>query len=57
MILPNPGPTLDIELAAPDIEVTKSNPEIERSIAIIKKINKNEKIKIITDLIKSSEIL
>ena len=54
---PSPGPTFDIEVAAPDKEVTKSSPEIERSIAIIKKINKNEKIKIITDLIKSSEIL
>ena len=54
---PRPGPTFDIEVAAPDKEVTKSSPEIERSIAIIKKINKNEKIKIITDLIKSSEIL
>ena len=53
---PNPGPTFEIELAAPEIDVTKSNPLTERSIAIIKKINKNEKIKIITDLIKSSEI-
>ena len=51
------GPTLEIELAAPDIEVTKSKPLIESSIAIIKKINKKEKINIITDLIKSSEIL
>ena len=54
---PNPGPTFEIELAAPEIDVTKSNPLIESSIAIIKKINKNEKINIITDLIKSSEIL
>ena len=54
---PKPGPTFDIELAAPDIEVTKSNPLIERSIAIIKNINKKENIKIITDLINSSEIL
>ena len=54
---PKPGPTFDIELAAPEIEVTKSNPLIERSIAIIKNINKKEKIKMMTDLIKSSEIL
>ena len=48
--------TFEIEVAAPEIEVTKSKPLIERSMAIIKKINKKEKIKIITDLIKSSEI-
>ena len=36
--------------------ITKSNPLIESNIAMIININKNEKIKIITDLIKSSEI-
>ena len=56
IVEPKPGPTLDIDVAAPEIEVTKSNPLIERSMAMIKKINKKEKIKIITDLIKSSEI-
>ena len=31
-----------MELAAPDIEVTKSNPLIESSIAIIRKINNSQ---------------
>ena len=53
---PNPGPTLDIALAAPEIDVRKSRPEIDKSIAIIKKINKNEKINTITELIKLSDI-
>ena len=34
---PIPGPTFDIEVAAPDIEVTKSNPEIDNKAVIIKK--------------------
>ena len=51
------APTFEIELAAPEIDVIKSSPLIERSIAIIKKININVKINIITDLINSSEIL
>jgi len=54
---PRPGPTFDIELAAPEIEVIKSKPLIDKSMAIIKKINKKVKIKIITDFIKASEIL
>ena len=53
---PKPGPTFEIELAAPEIEVMKSNPLIERSIAIIKNINKKVKIKMITEFIKLSEI-
>ena len=53
---PKPGPTFEIEVAAPEIAVIKSSPLIERSIAIIKKINKKVKIKIITEFIKSSEI-
>ena len=53
---PRPGPTFDIELAAPEIEVIKSKPLIDNSIAIIKKINKKVKINIITDFIKSSDI-
>ena len=53
---PNPGPTFDIEVAAPEIEVIKSKPLIESNIAIIRNINKNVKIKIITELIKLSEI-
>ena len=38
-------------------EVTLFNQKSGQWLAIIKNINKNEKIKIITDLIKSSEIL
>ena len=56
MISPRPGPTFEIELAAPEIEVIKSNPLIDRSIARIKKINKNVKINIITEFIKLSDI-
>ena len=56
IIPPRPGPTFDIALAAPEIEVKKSNPEIERSIAIIKKIIRKKNINIITELIKPSEI-
>ena len=39
IILPRPGPTLDIDVADPETADKKSSPEIERSIAIIK--NKN----------------
>ena len=53
---PKPGPTFEIELAAPEIEVIKSNPLIDNNIAIIKKMNKKVKINIITELIKLSEI-
>jgi len=52
IISPNPGPTLDIEVAAPEIADKKSRPVIDKSMATIKKINKYEKIKIITELIK-----
>ena len=45
-----------MELAAPEIEVIKSSPLIDKSIAIIKKINKKVKMNIITELIKFSEI-
>ena len=38
IIEPNPGPTLEIEVAAPDIEVIKSRPVSESNAAIIKKI-------------------
>ena len=40
-----PGPTFEIELAAPEIEVIKSSPLIDSSIAIIRKINKKSKYK------------
>ena len=52
----NPGPTFEMELAAPEIDVIKSNPLIDNNIAIIIKINKNVKINIITELIKLSDI-
>ena len=38
IIFPNPGPTLDIEVAAADIEVRKSKPFNDKRTAIIKKI-------------------
>ena len=56
IISPKPGPTFDIALAAPDTAVTKSRPVRDSNNAIIKKINKKEKIKVITDFTKSSEI-
>tara|TARA_B100000941_G_scaffold8944_1_gene5663 strand:+ start:1123 stop:1413 length:291 start_codon:yes stop_codon:yes gene_type:complete len=40
IISPNPGPTLEIDVAAPDIADKKSKPEIESNIDINKKINK-----------------
>tara|TARA_B100000131_G_scaffold283710_1_gene291831 strand:+ start:405 stop:695 length:291 start_codon:yes stop_codon:yes gene_type:complete len=39
IISPRPGPTLDIEVAAPEIADKKSSPEIESNIAITR--NKN----------------
>jgi len=39
-----------MELAAPEIEVIKPKPLIDSRIAIIRKMNKKEKINIITDL-------
>ena len=38
--LPRPGPTLDIEVAAPEIEVKKSKPDNDNKAVIIKKITK-----------------
>ena len=40
IISPRPGPTLDIEVAAPEIADKKSRPEIDKSMAIIKNRNK-----------------
>ena len=57
IISPRPGPTLEIEVAAPEIADKKSRPEIDKSIAIIKKINRKVKIKIMTEFMKLSEIL
>ena len=38
MVSPSPGPTLDIDVAAPDIEVIKSNPVNESIVVKQKKI-------------------
>ena len=54
IISPRPGPTLDIEVAAPEIADKKSSPEIDKSIEIIKNKSKYEKIKIITEFTKVS---
>ena len=58
IIPPSPGPTFDIDVAAPEIEVIKSNPLIDRIVVIIKKIiiykNTNE---IIEDINFSLSIL
>ena len=51
IVEPKPGPTLDIDVAAPEIEVMKSNPLIDKSIEIMRNINKKVKIKMITEFI------
>ena len=40
IISPKPGPTLEIEVAAPDIEVIKSNPVNDNNAEITKKITR-----------------
>ena len=40
IIEPSPGPTLDIDVAAPEIDVIKSRPVNDSNAAIIKKITK-----------------
>ena len=40
IIDPNPGPTLEIEVAAPEIAVTKSRPVSDRSAVIRIKITR-----------------
>ena len=40
IIDPSPGPTFEIDVAAPDIEVIKSKPVNESKAVIIKKITK-----------------
>ena len=40
IIEPSPGPTFDIDVAAPEIEVIKSSPVNESNAVIIKKIIK-----------------
>ena len=42
---PNPGPTFDIDVAAPEIDVIKSKPVIESSAVMIKKITRYMYIK------------
>tara|TARA_B100001115_G_C15480823_1_gene226966 strand:- start:41 stop:214 length:174 start_codon:yes stop_codon:yes gene_type:complete len=56
MISPSPGPTLEIALAAPEIEVSKSRPVKDNSSDMKRNMNKKEKMNIITELIKFSEI-
>ena len=51
IIEPNPGPTFEIDVAAPEIEVIKSRPVSDRRADIIKKIIKYIKIKEITEAI------
>ena len=45
IISPKPGPTLDIDVAAADKEVTKSKPLVDKSAVIIKKIKIYKNIK------------
>ena len=40
IIEPRPGPTFEIDVAAPDIEVIKSRPVNDSKAVIIKKITK-----------------
>ena len=40
IIGPSPGPTFDIDVAAPEIDVIKSKPVIESSAVIMKKMTK-----------------
>ena len=40
IIDPKPGPTLEIDVAAPEIAVTKSRPDKDNNAVIIKKITK-----------------
>ena len=45
IIEPSPGPTFDIAVAAPEIDVIKSKPVTESSAVMIKKITKYMYIK------------
>ena len=56
IISPSPGPTFDIEVAAPETADKKSRPVKDRSIAKSINNNKYENIKTITEVIKSSDI-
>ena len=57
IISPSPGPTFDIDVAAPEIEVTKSRPLKDKIEVRIKKIIIYKYINDITDAINLSSIL
>ena len=57
IVSPSPGPTLEIEVAAPDIEVIKSNPVKDNIAVNKKKITIYKKINEITEDINLSSIL
>ena len=57
IISPRPGPTFEIEVAAPEIEVTKSKPVNDNIEVRIKNITMYKKINEITDDINLSSIL
>ena len=40
IIEPNPGPTFEIDVAAPDIDVIKSRPDNDNNAVIMKNITK-----------------
>ena len=40
IIEPRPGPTFEIEVAAPEIDVMKSRPDKDNNVVMIKKIIK-----------------
>ena len=57
IILPSPGPTFEIAVAAPEKEVIKSNPVKDNNIATKKKIKKYKYMKVITEDINDGLIL
>jgi hypothetical protein len=57
IISPSPGPTLEIEVAAPEIAVIKSSPVKDKIEVRIKKIIIYKNIKVITEAINLSLIL
>ena len=54
IIDPNPGPTLEIEVAAPETDVMKSSPVKDNKAAIIKKITR---YKYINEIIEAINLL
>ena len=57
IISPSPGPTFEIEVAAPDIEVIKSRPVKDKIEVRTKKIIIYKYINVITEVIYLSSIL